>query len=225
MQKILTTTEDGSHTLYVPELNEHYHSFHGAVTESECVYIRNGFLKAVSGGISCVNILEVGFGTGLNALLTFYASGKLQKPVYYYAIEPYPISQDSMKQLNFDRILEESNAGDILALMHQSLKDDNSFWGDLFRFRLDNTRIEEFKFKKAFFNLIYFDAFSPDVQPEMWSSDIFMNMYDLLAENGILVTYCAKGAVKRILRDIGFSVEGLPGPPRKREVLRAVKRG
>lgn len=214
----LIKTSDGSHTLYVPELDEHYHSIHGAVQESRFVFIQNGFDTCKA---NPANIFEVGFGTGLNALLTAIESIKGERMIRYTSLEKYPVSEEIVKTLNHSLF-----AGKEGETIYNSLH--SAPWNI-------NTNIcrnfQLLKIKGDFtadsltgcHDLIYFDAFGPDKQPEMWTDKMFEKISSITNKNGIFVTYSAKGAVKRSLRSNGFNVTLLPGPPGKRQMIRAVK--
>ena len=217
MQKIVKTG-DGSHTIFAPGINEHYHSIHGAVQESMHIFIKNGFDFCTA---NPVNILEIGFGTGLNALLTALRSIEVNKKVIYTTVEKYPLDEITVKALNYNNIVGQN---------HQSLfgKIHSSPWNAdaricnnfiINKIQEDLTTIE----LPGSYDLIYFDAFSPDKQPEMWTSKIFRMISDVTVKNGTMVTYCVKGGVKRILLSSGFRVSLIPGPPGKRHILRAIK--
>lgn len=221
MQHIIETTEDGSHTLYVPELNEHYHSTHGAIQESLHVYLEAGLHYC---GKPEINLLEIGFGTGLNAFLTLLDAGKTIKMVKYTTLERYPVPLADAEMFNYSELLDPSQE-EIFLQLHSSAWGD---WGDItptFRMKklqIDAGRLEEFH-PEAPFDVIYYDAFAPEKQPGMWTEEIFSRLYALSNSGAVLTTYCAKGAVRRMLQSAGYSVERLPGPPGKREILRAVK--
>jgi tRNA U34 5-methylaminomethyl-2-thiouridine-forming methyltransferase MnmC len=215
----LVTTSDGSHTIYVPELNEHYHSIHGAIQESTFIFINNGFdfCKA-----DPVNIFEVGFGTGLNAFLTAIRAKTGKREVSYSTIEKFTLDENTTKSLNYQNFAGEDDE-DIFSLLH------SSSWNT------DVTICKNFILRKISgdltidvpsgrFDLVYFDAFGPDKQPEMWTKEIFSNIASVMIPGGILVTYSSKGEVKRNLRSCGFDVELLPGPPGKRQIIRAIKK-
>lgn len=214
----IVKTSDGSHTIYVPELDEHYHSVNGAVQESEHIFIDYGFNFCKA---DPVRIFEAGFGTGLNALLTCIKSRAAGRKVLYTSIEKYPLSSDVLCRLN--HVQFAGKEGRLLSdLIH------NAPWGEmnvicetfsLMKIKTDLTSGD----LKGEYDLIYFDAFGPDKQPEMWSEEIFWKIGNITVPGGILVTYSAKGQVKRNLRAAGFTVTPLPGPPGKREVIRAVK--
>jgi tRNA U34 5-methylaminomethyl-2-thiouridine-forming methyltransferase MnmC len=214
----IVTTSDGSHTIYVPELDEHYHSIHGAIQESEHIFIRNGFDFCRKDPI---HIFEAGFGTGLNALLTAMRSSKEKRVVCYTAIEKFPLEKEIISTLNYPEIAGEEASG-IFELIHSAEWDkpvriSESFYLRKIKGDLGVTPLE------GLYDLIYFDAFGPDKQPEMWTRDIFKKISELTRKEGIFVTYSAKGEVKRNLRAAGFSLELLPGPPGKRQIIRAVK--
>lgn len=206
----LIQTADGSFTLFIPEVEETYHSKHGAVQESMHVFIENGLFQFNKNEI---RILEVGLGTGLNASLTFqHAKGG----VHYVALEPYPLSKEVLLQLEdlshsfFEMQFHESKSGEIVSI------------SECFSFVRMEVGLEEFQWEEKF-DLIYFDAFGPRVEPGLWTLERMQQCFNLLNEGGMLVTYCAKGEVRRNLQTAGFEVERLPGPPGKREMLRARK--
>ncbi len=241
-------TNDGSYTLFVPELDEHYHSTKGALTESEHIFIRMGleywlasrqaetFPKANTpiparnrkgNENSPVRILEIGFGTGLNAFLTLLATERLQCPVHYTTIELHPLSEELVRQLNYPAqiapqqeesfyALHRAEWNKEIAVDSQCLQEGLPFF-TLYKIEGDYT---QYNFTDRY-DVIYFDAFAPEKQPEMWSQPLFDRLYALLNPGGILTTYCAKGVVRRMLQTAGFTVERLPGPPGgKREILR-----
>lgn len=214
-------TADGSHTLFVSELNEHYHSVNGAIQESTHVFINTGLHAC---GRDEINIFEIGFGTGLNAFLTLLNIKDTQKKVHYTGIEAYPLPASIIKNLNYT----EGHSTEEQYLYH---KLHGAEWEKeveilpnfyLTKIEADLTQFN-FSFIKEQIDLIYFDAFAPDKQSEMWTQDIFNRLYSITNHQGILVTYCAKGAVRRMMQQAGYKVERLPGPPGKREMLRATK--
>jgi tRNA U34 5-methylaminomethyl-2-thiouridine-forming methyltransferase MnmC len=217
MNEIIKTS-DGSHTIFVPELNEHYHSIHGAVQESSLVYIKNGldFCEA-----NPLNIFEVGFGTGLNALLTAICDSVKKRTVYYTSIEKNPLSESVIKKLNHWSFAGEEGKH-VFDLIH------NATWGSFEKIN-ENFYLKKIKCDlvqhniEGRFDLIYFDAFGPDKQPDIWSVPVFEKISEATVAGGIFVTYAAKGEVKRVLRANGFKVTMLPGPPGKREMIRAVR--
>ncbi|MFP4604087.1 MAG: tRNA (5-methylaminomethyl-2-thiouridine)(34)-methyltransferase MnmD [Bacteroidales bacterium] len=217
-EKKLIKTSDGSHTLYDPELKEHYHSINGAIQESMHVFINKGFHSIEK---NPVRILEIGFGTGLNAVLTCAESKKYQRKVYYHAIEKYPLDNELINSLNYKQYLD-SEGKDFFREIHKSnwgVRVDISPYFTIIKQKLDFIGFDI----QDTYDIIYFDAFAPDKQPEMWSAGNFHNLFCALTKKGVLVTYSAKGIIKRRLDHVGFHVEKLPGPPGKREMLRAEK--
>lgn len=215
-------TEDGSHTLFVPTLNEHYHSTHGAVQESKHVFIDAAFRQC---GKPEVTVLEIGFGTGLNAFLTMLEAEKEGKTVIYTSLEFYPLSITDAEKLNYAQQIDAARKPDFMQL-HTSPWSARTKITPQFLLRkekIDFSRPENFC-AETLFDVVYFDAFAPEKQPEMWTQAIFDKIYTLSTPNAIFTTYCAKGAVRRMLQTAGFLVERLPGPPGKREMLRAVKK-
>lgn len=219
--KSIITTGDGSSTLFVPELNEHYHSSKGAITESSVVFIRNGF-QWVCRSINELKVLEVGFGTGLNAILSFIESQKTEAKVFYTAVEPFPVEDVLLQKLYFERCISDFPQ-DIFKKMHSQENNEFGALSSNFFFKKHFVKIEEFPTGKGQFDLIYFDAFSPTVQPELWTDAIFKKLFHTLTKSGVLVTYSVKGEVRSALKKAGFIVEKLEGPPGKRHVLRAIK--
>lgn len=212
----LIITSDGSHTVYVPELKEHYHSVHGAIQESTHIFIESGlkFSKAEP-----VNILEVGFGTGLNALLTAIESARTHRTINYTALEKYPLEEDIIGQLNYGYL---AGNNELFGVIHSSL------WNRMIEisnsFRLQKQKLDIISDElTGSYDLIYYDAFGPDKQPGMWTVRVFSKISAATKKDAILVTYSAKGEVKRNLRSCGFEVELLPGPPGKRQIIRAIK--
>jgi tRNA U34 5-methylaminomethyl-2-thiouridine-forming methyltransferase MnmC len=216
--KQLVTTSDGSHTIYIPELSEHYHSIHGAVQESTQIFIKNGFETCSADPL---NIFEVGFGTGLNALLTAISSISGARIVNYTSIEKYPLEKEIINSLNH-HLFAGDNGRQIFNSIHQSPW--NCWVNICINFNLNKLK-GDFTVgpQSARYDLIYFDAFGPDKQPEMWTKEIFALVAEITNKNGVFVTYSAKGEVKRNLKACGFKVTLLPGPPGKRQMIRAVK--
>ena len=215
----LEQTADGSYTLYVPELDEHYHSVKGALTESQHIFIDMG-LKHSS--VTAPHILEIGLGTGLNCVLTLLEAKESQRHVYYTGIERYPLNEEIIRKLNYPSIIGKECEEDYFAIHQAPWEEDVclSPWFTLHKMEGDFTH---YSFEQKY-DIIYFDAFAPEKQPEMWEQSLFDNLYQVLNEGGILTTYCAKGVVRRMLQTAGFKVERLPGPPGgKREILRAIK--
>ncbi len=219
MKREIIKTADGSHTISVPELNEHYHSVNGAIAEAKHVYIDAAFNKHENENLS---ILEIGFGTGLNSLLTLIEAEGLNKNVFYQGVEAFPISIDELSKLNYIEELEAEDYSDIYLKMHSSTWETEVSITDNFILLKQNKSFKDIDDINKF-DLIYFDAFGPDVQPELWTEDIFDKMYKSLKFGGILVTYSSKGIVKRALRSVGFDLKRLEGPKGKRHMLRATK--
>jgi tRNA U34 5-methylaminomethyl-2-thiouridine-forming methyltransferase MnmC len=214
----LVITADGSHTIFVPELDEHYHSVNGAIRESEHIFIKGGFEFCKSDPLY---IFEAGFGTGLNALLTAIKSLNGEREIFYTAIEKYPLDEIMLKSLNYS-MLTGKEGEIIFNLIH------HSEWEQMNRicrhFSLMKIRGDLVTDDLAgSFGLIYFDAFCPEKQPEMWTKNVFIKIAGITDQNGIFVTYSSKGEVKRNLRDCGFAVTRLPGPPGKRHFIKAIK--
>lgn len=213
----IITSEDGSHTIYLPSLNETYHSTHGAIRESQHIYIMNGLATLV---LPEVNILEIGFGTGLNALLTYhYLQSHSELSVCYDTLEAYPLAREIYEQLNYAQLIGHA---DLLMTLHNQDENLQLKAGNQFAFTKFVVPVESFRSDKKY-DIIYFDAFAPSKQPSMWLEEVIAKMYDLLAKDGILVTYCANGQFKRNLKNVGFEVQVLNGPPGKKEMTRALK--
>jgi tRNA U34 5-methylaminomethyl-2-thiouridine-forming methyltransferase MnmC len=221
---IIQFTDDGSHTIAIPELNVTYHSKHGAIQESMHVFIKEGLqflLKNLNAKAETINILEVGFGTGLNAWLSLNEAIKHNQKMFYQTIEPYPLSIDKAEKLNYPSIFNTDFEKYFLNL-HTCEWNKEILIHPLFLFEKLAASLQSFTTNKKF-HLIYFDAFDPNVQPELWAEQIFIKLFKMLLNNGILVTYSSKGIVRRAMLAAGFSVEKLKGPPGKREIIRAIK--
>lgn len=219
MKRKIITTADGSTTIHLEDWQEQYHSRHGAIQEAYHVFLKNGLYTLNSKEIS---ILEMGFGTGLNALITLIEAEKKGLKIHYTGIERYPISDKELKGLNFVEALDASAFHDIYTKMHSVPWDQEVAITELF---VLEKKFKDFRDVKEAnrYSLIYFDAFGARVQPELWTEDIFNAMFAALKKGGILVTYSAKGSVRRAMEGAGFTTERLPGPPGKREMLRATK--
>lgn len=220
LKKEIVKTRDGSNTIFVPEFDETYHSTHGAIQESLHVFIRSGLKFKTE--LNDINVLEVGFGTGLNALLSFVDSEDTNRNIKYTSLEAYPLQWDLVSKLNYIDIIFNGKYSEIYKKIHTC--DWESFYelSPYFTLKKQNVKLQNILFDNEF-DIIYFDAFAPRVQPELWTEQIFTSMYKALKPGGILVTYCAKGSVKRALRYVGFELQSIPGPPGKREMSRAVK--
>ncbi len=222
MSRKLVTTSDGSHTLYVPELGEHYHSVHGAVQESTHVFIKHG-LEALPVCEGPLYIFEMGLGTGLNLLLT--ALQPLQRPIYYVSIEAYPVNAEEAASLNYGGLFDaHPEAKQLLQTIHTLPWGEPTELKPGFTIHKIHTKLSGLDWAGLpQFSLVFFDAFAPDVQPNLWTEEVFAAINNQMQAGGILVTYCAKGSVKRAMKAAGFTIERLPGPPGKREMTRATK--
>ena len=212
----LRLSEDGSSTLYRPDLDEHYHSIHGAIQESLHVFINAG-LKQLS--LSEFNLLEIGFGSGLNAYLTM-ASLPASVRCHYHTLEKFPLAIQLVSKLNYPLLYPIQDGEDLFEKIHLLPWEKEQVISSQFSILKLQTDLITFK-TNTVYNLIYFDAFGPDKQPEMWTQDIFQSLFNMTASGGFLVTYSAKGDVRRALLKVGYEVERLPGPPGKRVMLRA----
>lgn len=217
-KRVIIETEDKSFTIFDEKYNEIFHSKKGALTESIHVFINSG-LKPKLENSQEINILEIGFGTGLNALLTLKES--LNIKVNYVSLEAYPITKELWSQLDYQKYFD-SEIQNYFSKLHEVEWENYQKINDDFYLKKINTKLEDFKTDETF-DLVYFDAFSPDKQPELWTQEIFEKIYQLMKKDALLVTYCAKGQVRRNLIASGFKVEKLAGPPGKREMLRAIK--
>ena len=212
-------TADGSATIFLPSLNEHYHSVKGALTESDYIFLDCGLRHSAK---KEVNILEIGFGTGLNAVVT--ACGCKDKQLHYYTLERFPLAWDEVRELHYEKLLD-AEAMSVLEKIHRAEWESEQPITENFgiiKKECDLT-LPEFEFPQGI-DVVYFDAFAPEKQPEMWSDEVFQKIYDCMNVGGILTTYCAKGEIRRRMQSIGFRVERLQGPPNgKREILRGSK--
>ncbi|WP_299556062.1 tRNA (5-methylaminomethyl-2-thiouridine)(34)-methyltransferase MnmD [Seonamhaeicola sp.] len=237
MKREIIITADGSTTIHMPEWNEQYHSKHGAIQEAYHVFIKHGLHYAChpeldSGShqtchserseesLEKLSILEIGFGTGLNALITLLEAETLQTRINYVGVEGYPVDLNEVKQLNYASALHCDRF--LFDKLHNLPWEEEHQVTDYFSLTKQQKFFDEIQ-EQDTFNLIYFDAFGARVQPELWTETIFKKMYEALKIKGVLVTYSAKGSVRRAMQAVGFRVEKLPGPPGKREMLRASK--
>ena len=219
MKREIIITSDGSTTIHIPSWNEQYHSKHGAIQEAYHVFIKNGFDLVAKDEFS---ILEIGFGTGLNAFITLIEAAKKNKKINYVGVEAYPVREDELLSLNYVSELETRNLSHKFEEMHLSPWNSKQTVTEFF----DLTKRQQFIHNitdESVHDLIYFDAFGARVQPELWTEEIFGKMYTALKPGGELVTYSAKGSVRRAMQAVGFEVSRLPGPPGKREMLKGVK--
>lgn len=230
LKRKLISTDDGSVTIFLPEWNESYHSKHGAVRESIHVFIQNGLDKILNTKIS---ILEIGFGTGLNSFLTLLNAIKKDINISYTGLEKFPVQPSEYQFLNYSKsIVDNTHSFDFdeikLDDLYQKLM--TSDWGNFqeinhnFRLKKVETDFFEFDYPESEFDLVYFDAFGARVQPELWSSELLEKIYSGMKSGALLTTYSSKGSVRRTLKELGFEVEKMAGPPGKREMINAIKK-
>ncbi|SKC76889.1 tRNA (5-methylaminomethyl-2-thiouridine)(34)-methyltransferase MnmD [Ohtaekwangia koreensis] len=217
----IITTSDGSHSLLNTELDETYHSRHGAVQESIHVFIKEGldyFLRRQNA--TDIAILEVGFGTGLNALLTLQRAQEIPNSIHYTSLETYPIPEEIWSKLNY---IDSVGLKEKFDQLHQAPWNSATYILPNFELQKRNVTLQQADLSTGF-DLIYFDAFAPNKQPEMWEIDVLKKVVDAMKIDGVFVTYCAKGQLKRDLKSLGLVVETLAGPPGKKEMVRGVKK-
>lgn len=220
MKRKIIQTEDGSSSLLMEEWGETYHSRHGAIQEAKHVFIQNGLSLFKEQSVA---VLEIGFGTGLNAFVTLLEADKLQLEIDYTGVEAYPILPDEVEKLNYVSQLNASQFGTEFQMLHSCEWGVKTAISGGFTLTKRQQYFNEISDKNCF-DLIYFDAFGFQYQPELWTVEIFRKMFEALKSNGVLVTYACRGSVKRAMLEVGFSTEKLSGPPGKREMLRAVKK-
>ena len=225
MKREIVTTADGSTTIKIMEWDEQYHSMHGAVQEARHVFLKTGLdhWRAENPDKTEIRILEIGFGTGLNALLTAVHLEKADLNVHYKGVEAYPVAAVEIDQLNYVTQIDRPDYSIFFDQMHNSPWDEKIGLSNHFKLYKRKEHFEDLEEANSAHDLIYFDAFGAQVQPELWDEVIFRKMYATLKTGGVLVTYSAKGSVRRAMQQVGFTVERLPGPPGKREMLRGVK--
>ena len=214
----IVQTEDGSSTLYIPELNEHYHSVHGAVQESKHIFIQAGIEHV---NCSEIAILEAGFGTGLNAYLSLQNAEENQRHILYHSFEKYPLLPEEVELLQYENT-EDDRSFPLFYRLHEAPWEEETAITPFFTLYKHQADFSEACFD-ATFDLVFFDAFAPDVQPHLWEEKVLEKFCRALKPGGIFVTYCVKGIVKQKLRHLGLTLERLPGPPGKREILRGKK--
>jgi tRNA U34 5-methylaminomethyl-2-thiouridine-forming methyltransferase MnmC len=222
VERKIVITADGSDTVSIPALNVTYHSMHGALQESKHVFIEAGLKSLISAEAVQLNIFEVGFGTGLNALLTIIEAEKLQREIHYETVEQFPLESNEARSLNYCKQLVREDIQPVFELLHQCEWETKIKITANFRFKKSRSNLLNFETADTF-KLIYFDAFAPNAQPELWTKEVFEKMFAMLAPGGVLVTYCSKGDVRRAMQAAGFNVEKLPGPKGKREMIRGVR--
>jgi tRNA U34 5-methylaminomethyl-2-thiouridine-forming methyltransferase MnmC len=219
LEREIIRTKDGSTTIHIKDWDECYHSKHGAIQEAQHVFIKNGLALYQNQSVS---ILEIGFGTGLNAFITYLESKKLNLDIDYVGVEAYPVSISELSAMNYVSDLNADDKNTIFNLLHESNWEEKVVIDPFFTITKRQQFFEEINDFEQF-DLIYFDAFGYRVQPDLWSTTIFKKMHTALRPGGKLVTYAARGVVKRSMLEVGFTVEKLPGPPGKREMFRATK--
>lgn len=217
MKREVVITSDGSKTIYLEELDEHYHSSHGAIQEALHVFIENGLKNCHQEELS---IFEMGFGTGLNAALTLIHADK--KEILYHGIEAYPVSVEMAKEMEYPDLIDGLDSK-IYIKLHESPWNEEVGISDKFRLKKIEQKIEDFNEEISKFDLVYFDAFGFRAQSDMWNMNVLEKMYNMLKPGGSLITYAARGQFKRDLKSLGFSVKSLPGPPGKREMTVGLK--
>lgn len=230
MQRKLFKTGDGSYTLQLPEWDEQYHSKNGAVAEALHVFIKEGLSSFLTTEpLEKIKILEIGFGTGLNALLTFLESNRHKKEIFYTGVEGFPLQLEEALSLKYPKALNgfvdpynESYLEAFFSSLHQAPWEKRTTIEPNFHLLKQEKKFHEID-DSSEFDLIYFDAFGIRVQPELWTEEIFLKMYNALKPQGVLVTYAANGNARRAMQAVGFTVEKRPGPPGKKEMLRAKK--
>lgn len=220
MKKKLIVTADGSHSFYLEEMDEHYHSKHGSVAESKHIFIGAG-LKPFLQTTQKLNILEIGMGTGLNVWLTALALKGSSTKAFYTAVEAYPLTLSEIENINYPDLLGKGR--ELFNQIHQTAWETPHQLSDELVLLKRKAKLQEIQFEQQY-ELVYFDAFAPEKQAELWEEAMFRKLYQAMKVGGVLVTYCVKGVIRRRLKVIGFEVEKLAGPPGgKREMLRARK--
>jgi tRNA U34 5-methylaminomethyl-2-thiouridine-forming methyltransferase MnmC len=222
MQRKIIMTGDGSHSIEIEGTNETYHSRFGAIQESMHVFIQEGLIPLLKKS-SLINVFEMGFGTGLNALLSFIEAEKHQQKIHYETIELLPLEEKFIAHLNYCEALKRKDLKDVFHLLHSSEWEKEISISAYFSFKKIKTSLIDHEFS-ADFNLVYYDAFAPNAQAELWAQEIFEKIYAHLSDEGIMVTYCSKGEVRRAMKSAGFTVKKLAGPKGKREMIRAFKK-
>ncbi|MFD0933353.1 tRNA (5-methylaminomethyl-2-thiouridine)(34)-methyltransferase MnmD [Psychroflexus salinarum] len=223
MKRSVVTTCDGSKTIRIEEWDEHYHSTHGAIQESAHVYITAGLDHFLSlNQTESISVLEAGFGTGLNALLTALWSASKNISIEYLGVEAYPISSEEIQALDYHKTIDAENSKEIYEKLHQVQWDEWEQMSNTFRLKKQQQYFSEIELKNVA-DVVFYDAFGPRVQPELWEESIFKGFYEALKPGGVFVTYCVKGTARRALQSIGFEVDIIEGPPGKRHMMRAFK--
>jgi tRNA U34 5-methylaminomethyl-2-thiouridine-forming methyltransferase MnmC len=221
MIRTVQITADGSQTIAVQEMNVTYHSRHGAIQESRHVFIEAGLEYVLQGhNEEQLSVFEMGFGTGLNALLSLQLAKDLDKRIYYFSVEQFPLTKEEWQLLAYGR---QSGLEKEFEQLHTAEWDKDVQMSKQFVLHKCRQSLQDVRSVEQF-NLVYYDAFAPSAQPELWTTDIFKKLFALLRPGGVLVTYCSKGDVRRVMMASGFEVKKIPGPAGKREMVRAIKR-
>jgi tRNA U34 5-methylaminomethyl-2-thiouridine-forming methyltransferase MnmC len=221
MKREIIMTKDGSHSIGISQTNITFHSRYGAIQESKHVFIEAGF-NQFRGQKPSIHILEMGFGTGLNVLLTLMEASRAKQTVYYETIEEFPLERELFEPLNYCWQLERPDLQTVFLQLHRCPWEQRLAITPFFSFKKIQAPFQTYTGNQSF-DIIFYDAFAPQAQPELWTMENFVKISGLLRQNGLLVTYCSKGEVQRAMRAAGFTIEKLHGPPHKREIIRAVK--
>ena len=220
MKKEILLTQDGSYTVAIPEMNVTYHSIRGALKESIHIYIQSGLQYALPKvAIETISVFEMGFGTGLNALLTMQEAIRLKRRINYYAVELFPLTIEEAKALKQD---DQLGTGNLAMQLHEAPWEEEVMINEYFTLYKTNQSLLDLSLNIQF-DVVYFDAFAPNDQPELWTEAVFANLFNNLNNNGVLVTYSCKGTVRRTMQAVGFIVNKIPGPIGKAEIVRAIK--
>jgi tRNA U34 5-methylaminomethyl-2-thiouridine-forming methyltransferase MnmC len=222
LERTIIITSEGTKTLYIPEWNETYHSRHGIKQEAEHVFISQGLDQIKTSEIS---ILEMGFGTGLNAFLTLYKAMEKDLTVQYYTLEKYPLNKEEINELKYGALVDKKKAEEYYQVLHQTDWEQEIHICKNFtftKFKADFLKLKNLPIRDI--NLVYYDAFGARVQPELWKEDIFKQIFDIMVPGGLLTTYSSKGSARRAMQNVGFKVEKITGPKGKREMVNAWKR-
>lgn len=220
MKREVILTADGSKTIFIPEMDENYHSMHGAFQEAMHVFIQSGLRYLTQK--QDITIFEIGFGTGLNALLSMVEAENSKRKINYVGIEAFPVESELIAEIEYEKRVDDKFR-ESFSFMHSSKWNEKHELSSNFSFTKIHSKIQDYQPTSSSADVVFFDAFGPRKQSEMWSQSVLEQMYTILKPNGFLVTYCAQGQVKRDLKSVGFTVEVLPGPPGKREMTRAFK--
>lgn len=219
MKREIVETKDGSHTIFIPEWNESYHSKNGAIQEAKHVFIQAG-LSLFKG--KSISVLEIGFGTGLNAFITFLEAKEVNQQINYVGVEAYPVVLEEVEKLNYVKELKADREKAVFQKMHTSNWEHETELSSFFKLNKRKQFFQDIKDVDSF-DLVYFDAFGFNLQPELWTEEIFKNLFVAMKKDAVLVTYACRTSIRKAMLSVGFRVEKLPGAPGKREMLRAFK--